>query len=129
MPPCIIHGQLKQVRKDNQLDGPPGATYAVSDSGWVDADIFLSWAKDFVRFSGASPTTPKVLVMDNLEAHCDIRTLDYFAGVGVHVVGLPSHTSHVLQPVDVTVFGPMKDAYKLQVSGLEDTGTGFKTID
>jgi hypothetical protein len=31
--------------------------------------------------------------------------------VGLHLVTLPSHTSHALQPLDVSVFGPFKCAF------------------
>eukprot|EP00918_Siedleckia_nematoides_P082214 GHVU01180221.1.p1 GENE.GHVU01180221.1~~GHVU01180221.1.p1 ORF type:complete len:449 (+),score=62.28 GHVU01180221.1:105-1451(+) len=122
MPPHIVHGQLKQVRKDNQINGPEGAYYSVSESGWVDADIFFAWANEFVRFTGACEERPKVLVMDNLEAHCDIWVLEYLAAHCVHVVGLPSHTSHVLQPLDVSVFRTFKEAYNLEVKAVMDRG-------
>jgi hypothetical protein len=33
--------------------------------------------------------------------------------VGLHLVTLPSHTSHALQPLDVNVFGPFKRAFRI----------------
>jgi hypothetical protein len=40
---------------------------------------------------------------------------------------LPSHTSHKLEPCDVSVFSPLKTAYREQVEHLERRGVN--TVD
>ena len=37
----------------------------------------------------------------------------------IHLLYLPAHTSHVLQPLDQSVFGPLKAAYKKELGYLE----------
>ena len=34
----------------------------------------------------------------------------------MYVVGIPAHTSHVLQPLDVTIFGPFKSFLEREIS-------------
>ena len=36
----------------------------------------------------------------------------------IHLLFLPPHTSHVLQPLDLSIFGPLKKAYKKEVGNL-----------
>ena len=49
-----------------------------------------------------------LLVMDGYGSHVQFRTLQLFKEINIFVIALPSHTSHVLQPLDVTIFGPYK---------------------
>ena len=37
----------------------------------------------------------------------------------IHLLYLPAHASHVLQPLDQSVFGPLKAAYKMELGYLE----------
>ena len=37
----------------------------------------------------------------------------------IHLLYLPPHTSHVLQPLDQSVFGPLKAAYRKELGYLE----------
>ena len=49
--------------------------------------------------------------------------LEYCFENNIILCRLPSHTSHKLQPCDVAVFGPLKNAYRDQVDRLERAGT------
>jgi hypothetical protein len=47
--------------------------------------------------------------MDRLDIHCfTVDVLEEALKQKIHFVGLPSNTSHFLQPLDVAVFGPFK---------------------
>lgn len=49
-----------------------------------------------------------MLVLDGYGGHIQFDFLNLMKENGVVVVAQPAHTSHVLQPLDVTVFGPYK---------------------
>ena len=38
---------------------------------------------------------------------------------------MPPHTSHLLQPLDVRVFGPLKHAYRKLVKGMIVAGNNY----
>ena len=38
---------------------------------------------------------------------------------------MPAHSSHILQPLDVGCFGPLKTAYGRQVEGLMRLGVNY----
>ncbi|GFO27245.1 pogo transposable element with krab domain [Plakobranchus ocellatus] len=46
--------------------------------------------------------------MDNHESHVSLAAREYAKENNIHIVTLPPHTSHRTQPLDRTVFGPMK---------------------
>ncbi|KAL2089186.1 hypothetical protein ACEWY4_016085 [Coilia grayii] len=90
------------------LEGPRNALYGVSDTGYMDSDLF-KWLEHFVRY--ARQERPLLLFMDQHEAHVGTGVVDFCRANQIEVVCLPSHTTHVLQPLDVSVYGPLKAAF------------------
>ncbi|XP_060560718.1 uncharacterized protein LOC132720575 [Ruditapes philippinarum] len=93
----------------NYKDGLPGSwLFSSSDSGYMDTELFLQWfVKAFVPNCGKE--RPVILLMDNHESHISLPLVEAARKENVVLVGLPSHTTHYLQPLDVKVIGPLKD--------------------
>ena len=73
----------------------------------MEKKIFLSWFEKMFLPS-TSGLGPVVLTFDGHHSHISIKLLELARAINVHLVCLPVHTSHILQPLDVGVFGPMK---------------------
>jgi len=52
------------------------------------------------------------LVLDAHGSHVTFKAIKQAHQFGLDMVTLPSHTSHVLQPLDVSSFKPFKIAFK-----------------
>lgn len=52
-----------------------------------------------------------LLVMDGYSAHISYNTLVMIRDHNITVCGLPAHTSHVLQPLDICVFDPVNEKF------------------
>lgn len=50
-----------------------------------------------------------MLILDGYSGHIQYKFLNMMKEIRVVVIALPSQTSHVLQPLDVSVFGPYKN--------------------
>lgn len=76
----------------------------------VDTNISETWAAHFIkeREQLRSGGAKLLLVMDGYAFHISYKTLSLFSSNDISVAGLPAHTSHVLQPLDVGVFSPLK---------------------
>jgi hypothetical protein len=59
----------------------------------------------------ADPTEEHILVMDQHSTHCSYELLHFAEDNHVTIYYLPSHTTHYLQPVDYSLFRPLKRAY------------------
>jgi hypothetical protein len=59
-------------------------------------------------FTEKNPSKLVVLVIDNFKCHLSTDFLGLCAGIGVKVVHLPPNTTHLLQPLDVGINGPLK---------------------
>ncbi|KAK7189938.1 transposase [Paraphaeosphaeria sporulosa] len=84
----------------------PGWQYALSDSGYTDSYISLQWLQRFNCFG----------------THETLEILEFCLVNNIILCRLPSHTSHKLQPCDVSTFAPLKAAYRDQVERLERGG-------
>lgn len=112
IPPIFIFPR----KKENHLlirDAPPGSLGFVhhSGSGWMNSDLFVKTLQHFIDHSRASADHPVVLICDNHESHISLPALELAKENHVEVVTLPPHTSHRTQPLDKSVFGPLKSYF------------------
>lgn len=99
----------------------PGWHYAFSDTGYTDSYLSLQWLKlvfDPQTQEGAGHR-PRVLLCDGFDTHETLEIMEYCFQKNIILCRLPSHSSHQLQPCDVSVFAPLKDAYRDEVERLE----------
>jgi hypothetical protein len=59
-----------------------------------------------------------MLVLDGHESHINAEFDEYCKTSKIIPLCLPSHSSHLTQPLDVGVFGPVKKAYGCEISFL-----------
>ena len=114
LPPFILYkGSHLYLRWTN--GGPAGAVYGCSDSGWMEANNFYKWfEKLFVpAVGGLLSTGPVVLFVDGHHSHLTLQTIQYARSKGVHLFCLLPHVTHILQPLDVGVYGPVKKIWKV----------------
>jgi hypothetical protein len=99
----------------------PGWHYAYSDSGYTDSYISLQWLKLVFdpQTKERANRNPRVLVCDGFGTHETLEILEFCFENNIILCPLSSHTSHKLQPCDISVFGPLKAAYRDQVERLE----------
>ncbi|XP_047135519.2 uncharacterized protein LOC105844307 [Hydra vulgaris] len=91
----------------------PGSVGTANKSGWMVESTFMEWFNHFIKSVRPSKTNPVLLILDNHESHMSINFIDLASDNDVIVLTIPPHTSHKLQPLDITVYGPFKRHYKL----------------
>lgn len=107
IPPFVI---FKGVRfKDiYKQDLPSGSEVAMTDSGYINEDVFLKWLQ---HFQAHRPPGKCLLILDGHASHCCLKCLDFCRENEIEMLCLPPHTTHALQPLDRTVFKPVKTFY------------------
>lgn len=110
IPPMFIYPR-KRMSPILETGGPIGAIYCCSDNGWMNQVLFLSWLEHFNKHAKPSLADPVLLVCDNHGSHISLAMYDFCKEHHIHVVSLPPHTSHKTQPLDVSLFGPLKNAF------------------
>lgn len=89
----------------------PGTAGKPHPSGWMTAENFVKFLEHFVKHTKCSISRPCLIIMDNHDSHISIDSLSYAKTNGIHLLTIPPHTSHKLQPLDRTVYGPLKTLY------------------
>jgi len=93
--------------------GPKGTRYSRSKSGWFDRKNFEDWFKTIVIDKWAKRVTgSKVILGDNLSSHFSKPVLEDCAKYDITFACLPPNATHLLQPLDVSFYGPMKRAWR-----------------
>ena len=77
--------------------------------GWINSDLFMKWFEFFL--ANIPPTRPVLLIMDGHGTHMSIELIELARSNDVHLLCLPSHTTHILQPLDVGVFKSFKGSW------------------
>ena len=93
-------------------DGPSGCLGLAHPSGWVNGDLFLEAVRHFTKITKPDAETPILLLMDNHDSHLDVRVIEHCKENFVTLLTFPPHCSHKLQPLDVGVLSPFKNALK-----------------
>lgn len=84
-----------------------GTTYAATKNGWMEAETFTNYfTKNFLQNIQAE--RPAVLIYDGHASHIGLPLVQKARDENITILKLPPHTSHVLQPLDLSVFRPMK---------------------
>eukprot|EP00794_Sanderia_malayensis_P018367 gene18367-20214_t len=113
VPPLMI---FKRKRMNPELieRAPPGTIGGVSDSGWVDTDLFFKFVKHFVKHTKCSKDSKVLLILDGHKSHTkNIQLIDYAKENGLFLLSLPPHTSHKLQPLDRSFFKGLKSGFNV----------------
>ena len=115
LPPFILY-KGKHLYDTWTKGGPAAACYGVSQSGWMEEFNYLKWLE--LQFYPAVKhllaTGPVVLFFDGHFSHMSISLIKKACTLGIHLFCLTPNTTHVLHPLDVGVFGPVKQRWRTQ---------------
>ena len=91
---------------------PDGTVGFATQNGWMTSEIFLDGVNHIRCFTLASRENPILLMLGNHDSHLSFNVIESARENGIHIVTFPPHCSHKLQPLDISVYGPLKSAYK-----------------
>jgi hypothetical protein len=115
IPPFIIFdGKLHQTTWYHT--GIPSTwRIAVSDNGWTNDKLGLEWIQHFHENTKHCMGKWRLLIFDGHGSHQTSEFREFCLQNCILTLCMPAHTSHILQPLDVSCFGPLKKAYGSQI--------------
>ncbi|KAF3349016.1 Glycerate kinase [Verticillium dahliae VDG2] len=97
---------------------------ATSPNGWTTNEIGLEWIRHFHQHTKSRTSGGyRLLILDGHESHHSVDFELYCKENNIITLCMPPHSSHILQPLDVGCFGPLKKAYGRQIEERMRAGT------
>jgi hypothetical protein len=115
LPPYIIFEgkQLQQSWFRNDIEIDQQTVVCCSPNGWTDSEIAVNWLHHFNHHTKArTQGSYRLLILDGHNSHTSYEFVKYCEEEKIIALCLPPHSTHLLQPLDVGIFGPLAKAYK-----------------
>lgn len=110
LPPVYVFPRVNF--KQYMLNGAPANSLGLAaQSGWMNSELFIEAFAHFVKYMKASKENPGLVIMDNHKSHLSLEVASIARENGISIVTFPPHCSHRMQPLDVSVYGPLKAYY------------------
>ena len=82
--------------------------YGCRPSGWMEGFNFEAWfCEKFVHLTKYGEG-PRLFIFDGHNSHLSYKVAKAAYDNNIHILCLPPHTSHALQPLDLACFKPAK---------------------
>ena len=111
VPPMVVYNRKSCFVSAEMVQGEvPGTAYGFSSKGWMDQDLFGYWLNHFLKY--APPIRPLLLLLDGHSSHYCPSMILQAAEHKVILFTLPPNTTHLTQPLDKGIFGPVKTEWR-----------------
>ena len=120
IPPFVIWSA--QSHRDNWVplnmkSSMDGSVFATSPNGYTDHELGFEWVSKVFHPSTVATCRghTRLLLMDGHSSHLTSQFLGFCHDNNILPLCLPSHTTHLLQPLDVGCFAPLAHYYRAEV--------------
>ena len=105
-PLFVFKGLNKQSTWFGTTEQARNSLVACSESGWMTSPVFTSF---FDFFVSRVKTRPILLIVDGHASHTSLDVVERAISEQITILKLPPHCTDLLEPLDVSVFKPLKD--------------------
>jgi hypothetical protein len=118
-PSIVVAGQYHLANWYRESKLPATWAIATTQNGWMDNETGLEWLKHFNRCTtDRSVGAYRLLILDGHESHHSADFEIYCEENNIITLCMPPHSSHLLQPLEIGCFGPLKKAYGREIEQL-----------
>lgn len=101
----------------------------VSETGWTDNQLGFAWFRDNFELQSRKRMQDedcyRLLFLDGHSSHITRQVIHFCEDNKIILLCLPAHATHILQPLDVGIFGPLAARYKQLLEGKSRPGAGY----
>lgn len=112
-PPLTLY-KYARLPKNIIDSAPPYWSIGKTDSGWMTAESFYEYISNvflpFVKTENIE--LPVIVFLDGHSSHMSLELSEFCSDNQIILIALFPNATHILQPLDVAVFGPMKAKWK-----------------
>jgi hypothetical protein len=109
MPPFFVYPQPQPIGYNPLAGALDGSSIAYTTNGWMDPKTFHDFIKHVDKYAGTE--RPVVLLIDSASSHVNMSSFEYAKDRGIQLYRIPPNATHLMQPLDEGVFGPLKKSW------------------
>ena len=98
----------KTIQLESNHDLPPDVLISATPKGFMTRNIFTQWLDKIIKEAKVSTTNPAIMILDAHESRSNISAIEIARTHGLHLLILPGGLTHLLQPLDKSLFRPFK---------------------
>ena len=109
MPTLTVY-KAKHLWYEWTCGGEDDALYTTTDSGWMEEAVFQNWFVNIFipQTKPAEEDRHRLFICDGHNSHINFAVAKAAIENNIHILCLPPHTTHALQPLDVACFRSAK---------------------
>ena len=113
----IFKGKTHQQGWYHDYTAAKDWVFATSPNGWTDDDLALDWLRDCFNKHTKQKAQGKfcLLILDSHGSHVTANFIQQAWDSRIVCLCLPLHATHLLQPLDVSIFGLLQRAFSTEV--------------
>ena len=126
LPPLLIFKAKYTNLAWIPTEAPSNWRFSTSNSGWTSDSHGFEWLTTVFEPNTRPQNLcqQRLLIMDGHNSHMTANFIAYCMKHAINLLILPPHTSHLLQPLDVSVFAPFKRALTEEIDKLSRLDSG-----
>jgi hypothetical protein len=103
--------------EDNNI--PQDWAISVSENGWTTNELSIAWLYYFNKHTkDRTVGARRLLILDGHKSHNSLEFKEICKENDIITLCIPPHSSHLLQPLNIGCFAPLKKAYRRQIENL-----------
>ncbi|CAH1984517.1 unnamed protein product [Acanthoscelides obtectus] len=123
VPPYVIF-RAEHLWSTWTENGPHGTRYNRTKSGWIDSITFEDWFESHLLPILKKKDGRKGIIGNNLSSHINKNVLEACEANNISFICLPANATHILQPLDVAYFRPLKIKWRQVLLDWKNTPEG-----
>ena len=106
------------------------AYFASTKNGWSCDQLGLQWLQKVFEphTQEKAGNRRRLLIVDGHSSHVNLKFIEWADSHRIILMILPPHSTHRLQPLDVSLFSPLATAYSNQITQLMMDGYGLVSM-
>ncbi|KAK3086373.1 hypothetical protein FSP39_017497 [Pinctada imbricata] len=110
IPPFLIYPGSKPMSSNSLMGALTGTALEYTKSGWMNAETFKKFIIHHLSRHAVSER-PIVLLIDSVSSHIDMEVFQLAIENQIELYRIIPNATHLMQPLDKGVFGPLKKAW------------------
>jgi DDE superfamily endonuclease/Tc5 transposase DNA-binding domain len=127
-----VSGNIQDSWRQDYNPTEQSCFFSSSPTGWTNDNLGYSWLTTlFDRETKAKARQGRdwrLLIVDGHGSHINMRFIDYCHDHRILVAVYPPHSTHRLQPLDISLFAPLATFYSQELNQFFDDCQGFTRL-